>query len=134
MTYDNKLLKNKFDPYEFLIKKLNRMSWNGISDAEGFVEKSAAVIWFSQFRGYSEQIIKSVIVDGIFDNQFHNITYILNLVQSDDFQNIPSLTAYKLLYDFVCSMPKGIQELIDEDDLSMSQNVLALLAQCHNTP
>lgn len=133
-------LKNKssdsdpghIDPYYMLIKKLNRISWNGLSNPELSLDKSATILWFSKFKSYSDDTIKSVIIDGILDNQFHNISYILNLVQSDNFKHMSSMETYKLLYDFVCTIPKALEELIDESDLSMSQNVLALLSQSHN--
>lgn len=119
------------DPYEMLIRKLKRMSWNGLSDPEFHLDKSAVIMWFSQFREYSDDVIKSAMVEGILNNQFHNISYILNLVQSSDFRDMSSMDAYKLLYKFVSSVPKAIEEWIDDSDLAMSQNVLALLSQSH---
>lgn len=119
------------DPYEMLIRKLERMSWNGLSDPEFHLDKSAVIIWFSQFREYSDDIVKSAMIEGILNNQFHNISYILNLVQSSDFREMTSMDVYKLLYKFVSSVPKAIEEWIDDSDLAMSQNVLALLSQSH---
>lgn len=119
------------DPYEMLIRKLERMSWNGLSDPEFHLDKSAVIMWFSQFREYSDDVVKSAMIEGILNNQFHNISYILNLVQSSDFREMSSMDVYKLLYKFVSSVPKAIEEWIDDSDLAMSQNVLALLSQSH---
>lgn len=124
---------NRIDinPYEMLIRKLERMSWNGLSDPELHLDKSAVIMWFSQFREYSDDVVKSAMIEGILNNQFHNISYILNLVQSSDFREMSSMDVYKLLYKFVSSVPKAIEEWIDDNDLAMSQNVLALLSKSH---
>ncbi|EKT60078.1 hypothetical protein [Providencia sneebia] len=119
------------DPYEMLVRKLERMSWNGLSDPEFHLDKSSVITWFSQFRNYSDDFVKSVLVEGILNNEFHNILYVLSLVQSNDFREMTSMEAYTLLYQFVCNVPKSIEEWIDDSDLAMSQNVLALLSQSH---
>ncbi|EMA4781815.1 hypothetical protein U3C50_001529 [Providencia rettgeri] len=129
---ENENLKQIYiDPYEMLTRKLKKMSWNGLSDPEYHLDKSEVIVWFSLFREYSDEVVASAMIEGILNNQFHNISYILNLVQSDSFREISSMDAYKLLYKFVSCVPKAIEEWMDDSDLAMSQNVLALLSQSH---
>ncbi|HGF7155874.1 TPA: hypothetical protein AB5C39_004053, partial [Vibrio mimicus] len=69
------------DPYQILKSKSNRISWNGFSDSQQYIDKAAVIEWFGLLRDYSEEIVKAIIVDGILENEFHKITFILNLVQ-----------------------------------------------------
>jgi hypothetical protein len=123
-------LGNKpLDPYEILKSKSQRLSWNRLSDAEIYLDKRAVISWFERLRNYSEEMVKAIIVEGILENQFHNITFILRLVQSPDFTTMTSKESYQLLYDMVCETPQGIRDWIDEKDYLMSRDVLALLSR-----
>lgn len=123
-------LENKsLDPYEILKSKSQRLSWNRLSDAEIYLDKKAVVSWFERLRNYSEETVKAIIVEGILESQFHNITFILRLVQSPDFKTMTSKESYQLLYEMVCEIPQGIRDWIDEKDYLMSRDVLALLSR-----
>lgn len=123
-------LENKsLDPYEILKSKSQRLSWNRLSDAEIYLDKKAVVSWFERLRNYSEESVKAIIVEGILESQFHNITFILRLVQSPDFKTMTSKESYQLLYEIVCEIPQGIRDWIDEKDYLMSRDVLALLSR-----
>ncbi|AQM21005.1 hypothetical protein LL266_15525 [Vibrio anguillarum] len=123
-------LENKsLDPYEILKSKSQRLSWNRLSDAEIYLDKKAVVSWFERLRNYSEGTVKAIIVEGILESQFHNITFILRLVQSPDFKTMTSKESYQLLYEMVCEIPQGIRDWIDEKDYLMSRDVLALLSR-----
>lgn len=123
-------LENKsLDPYEILKSKSQRLSWNRLSDAEIYLDKKAVVSWFERLRNYSEGTVKAIIVEGILESQFHNITFILRLVQSPDFKTMTSKQSYQLLYEMVCEIPQGIRDWIDEKDYLMSRDVLALLSR-----
>ncbi|MDN3612033.1 hypothetical protein ACODM8_17750 [Vibrio ostreicida] len=117
------------DPYQMIINKSQRMSWNPISDADIYLDKRAVIEWFERLRDYSEQTVKAIVVDGILDNEFHNITFILRLVQDADFRTMTSKNTYQMLYDFVCETPQGIRDWVDEKDYLMSRDVLALLSR-----
>lgn len=117
------------DPYEILKSKSQRLSWNRLSDAEIYLDKKAVVSWFERLRNYSEESVKAIIVEGILESQFHNITFILRLVQSPDFKTMTSKESYQLLYEIVCEIPQGIRDWIDEKDYLMSRDVLALLSR-----
>lgn len=123
------LQKKKLDPYQLLKAKSERLSWNRLSDVEMFADKQAVIDWFAILRDYSEVTVKTIIVDGILDSQFHNVTFIFKLVQSVDFEEITSKDAYQLLYDFVSKTPGGIRNWIDDLDFKMSIDVLALLSR-----
>ncbi len=117
------------DPYQLLKAKSERLSWNQISDVETYVDKQAVIDWFSTLRHYSEATVKAIVVEGILDSQFHKITFILNLVQTTDFQTMSSKVAYQALYECVCQTPSGIQDWIDDVDYQMSKDILALLSR-----
>ncbi len=117
------------DPYQILKSKSNRISWNGLSDSQQYIDKTAVIEWFSLLRGYSEDLVKAIIVDGILENEFHKITFILNLVQSPEFQSMSSMQVYQLLYNFVCQTPQGILAWIEEKDFLMSRDILAILSR-----
>jgi len=119
----------KLDPYQLLAAKSARLSWNRLSDVEIYADKQAVIKWFAKLRDYSELTVKSIVVDGILDSQFHKITFILSLVQTEDFELMTSKDAYQLLYEFVCQTPEGIRDWIDELDFKMSRDVLALLSR-----
>ncbi|MCD1246020.1 hypothetical protein B4950_18550 [Vibrio cholerae] len=123
------LKQTTLDPYQILKSKSNRISWNSLSDTQQYIDKTAVIEWFSLLRGYSEDLVKAIIVDGILENEFHKITFILNLVQSAEFQSMSSMQVYQLLYDFVCKTPQGILAWIDEKDFLMSRDVLAILSR-----
>ncbi|EKF6712845.1 hypothetical protein OZ382_002928 [Vibrio cholerae] len=123
------LKQTTLDPYQILKSKSNRISWNGLSDTQQYIDKTAVIEWFSLLRSYSEDLVKAIIVDGILENEFHKITFILNLVQSPEFQSMSSMQVYQLLYDFVCKTPQGILAWIDEKDFLMSRDVLAILSR-----
>lgn len=128
MTYCQ--LENKsLDPYEILKSKSQRLSWNRLSDAEIYLDKKAVVSWFERLRNYSEGTVKAIIVEGILESQFHNITFILRLVKSPDFKTMTSKESYQLLYEMVCEIPQGNRDWIDEKDYLMSRDVLALLSR-----
>lgn len=117
------------DPYEMIKNKSQRLSWNQMSDADVYLDKAAVVAWFERLRDYSEETVKSIVIDGILESEFHNITFILRLVQGDDFRAMTSKETYQLIYDFVCEIPQGIRDWIDEKDYLMSRDVLALLSR-----
>ncbi|WP_318452444.1 hypothetical protein [Photobacterium leiognathi] len=117
------------DPYEILKNKSQRLSWNRLSDAEIYLDKKAVIEWFECLRNYSELTVKAIVVDGILDNEFHNITFILRLVQEREFNTMTSKDTYQMLYEFVCKTPQGIRDWIDEKDYMMSRDVLALLSR-----
>ncbi|QFQ77498.1 hypothetical protein F9277_08785 [Vibrio harveyi] len=123
------LFNSSFDPYELIINKSQRLSWNHTSEPQAILSKKEVVEWFSLLRTYSEQTVQSILIDGILNNEFHNITFILNLVQKDDFKTDASKQVYQLLYEFVSQTPTGIREWIDEKDFLMSRDVLALLSR-----
>ncbi|MCX8986016.1 hypothetical protein [Citrobacter portucalensis] len=123
------LKKTGFDPYSLLTSKSQRLSWNSLSDTNMFIDKQAAIDWFSQLRTYSDETVKSIVIDGILGSKFHNITFILNLALNDDFSSMSSLDIYKLLFFFVRDTPQVFQEMIGSDDFLLSRNVLALLAK-----
>ncbi|WP_202408613.1 hypothetical protein [Vibrio tetraodonis] len=123
-------LRNRpLDPYEMIKNKSQRLSWNQMSDADVYLDKAAVVAWFERLRDYSEETVKSIVIDGILESEFHNITFILRLVQGDDFRAMTSKETYQLIYDFVCEIPQGIRDWIDEKDYLMSRDVLALLSR-----
>ncbi|WP_410093747.1 hypothetical protein [Vibrio cholerae] len=123
------LKQTMLDPYQILKSKSNRISWNGLSDSQQYIDKTAVIEWFSLLRGYSEDLVKAIIVDGILENEFHKITFILNLVQSPEFQSMSSMQVYQLLYNFVCQTPQGILAWIEEKDFLMSRDILAILSR-----
>ncbi len=128
MKYFN-LKQTTLDPYQILKSKSNRTSWNGLSDIQQYIDKTAVIEWFSLLRFYSEDLVKAIIVDGILESEFHKITFILNLVQNPEFQSMSSMQVYQLLYEFVCKTPQGILAWIDEKDFLMSRDVLAILSR-----
>lgn len=85
--------------------------------------------WFALLRNYSEQTVQAILIDGILNNEFHNITFILSLVQKDDFKVVASKQAYQILYEFVSQTPAGIREWVEGKDFLMSRDVLALLSR-----
>ncbi|HHL2502291.1 TPA: hypothetical protein ACQ301_004421 [Yersinia enterocolitica] len=117
------------DPYVILRSKSERLSWNKFSNPEVFIDKAATIAWFSLLRHCSNKIVKSIIIEGIFDSKFHNISFVLDLVQAEDFRGKPSLEVYSFLFDFINRTPEVFMELVDEGDFSMSKNVLALLSR-----
>ncbi|MBU2895875.1 hypothetical protein [Vibrio hepatarius] len=117
------------DPYEMIKNKSQRLSWNQMSDADVYLDKKAVIAWFERLRDYSENTVKSIVIDGILESEFHNITFILRLVQDDDFRAMTSKETYQLIYDFVCEIPQGIRDWVDEKDYLMSRDVLALLSR-----
>ncbi|WP_219648075.1 hypothetical protein [Yersinia kristensenii] len=135
----NKILKAKknkhfstmnsvFDPYEMLRSQAERLSWNSLSKPESFIDKGAIIAWYSLLRHCSNEIVKSIIIEGIFESKFHNISFILNLVQSEDFRDKSSMEVYNFLFNFINKTPEVFMEWVDEGDFSMSKNVLALLS------
>ncbi|WP_219646617.1 hypothetical protein [Yersinia kristensenii] len=135
----NKILKTKknkhfstmnyvFDPYEMLRSQAERLSWNSLSKPESFIDKGAIIAWYSLLRHCSNEIVKSIIIEGIFESKFHNISFILNLVQSEDFRDKSSMEVYNFLFNFINKTPEVFMEWVDEGDFSMSKNVLALLS------
>ncbi|KOE88506.1 hypothetical protein HGG78_16945 [Vibrio aestuarianus] len=119
----------EFDPYQIFKSKCQRLSWSSVAESEVFIDKQAVIEWFATWSDYSDQTLKSVLVDGILESQFNNITFILTLIQEGDFATMASKEAYQILYEFVINTPKGIQEWIDEIDFKMSCDVLALLSK-----
>ena len=117
------------DPYEMIKNKSQRLSWNHMSDADVYLDKKAVIAWFERLRDYSENTVKLVVIDGILESEFHNITFILRLVQDDDFRAMTSKETYQMIYDFVCEIPQGIRDWVDEKDYLMSRDVLALLSR-----
>lgn len=117
------------NPYELLKSKSQRLSWNRLSDSELHLDKRATINWFERLRSYSEETVKAIIVEGILESQFHNITFILGLIQTPDFNTMSSKESYQLLYDLVSETPQGIRDWIDENDYLMSRDVLALLSR-----
>lgn len=117
------------DPYEMIKNKSQRLSWNRLSDTDIYLDKKAVIEWFERLRNYSERTVKAIVVDGVLENEFHNITFILRLVQEQDFKTMTSKDTYQLLYDFVCQTPQGIRDWVDEKDYLMSRDVLALLSR-----
>lgn len=117
------------DPYEMIKNKSQRLSWNRLSDTDIYLDKKAVIEWFERLRHYSEPTVKAIVVDGVLENEFHNITFILRLVQEHDFSTMTSKDTYQLLYDFVCQTPQGIRDWVDEKDYLMSRDVLALLSR-----
>ncbi|MCG9790537.1 hypothetical protein L1D61_25690 [Vibrio mediterranei] len=134
MTNHSRIIHGKIqncelEPYEMIKAKSQRLSWNRLSDADIYLDKKAVVEWFERLRNYSEQTVKAIVVDGVLDSGFHNITFILQLVEEHDFNTMSSKDTYQLLYDFVCQTPQGIRGWIDEKDYLMSRDVLALLSR-----
>ncbi|WP_188014121.1 hypothetical protein [Photobacterium damselae] len=123
------LKQTRLNPYQILQSKTNRISWNGLSDSQQYIDKTAVIEWFSLLRDYSEELVHSIIVDGILESEFHNITFILNVVHNPEFQSMGSMQVYQLLYDFVCKTPQGILSWIDEKDFLMSRDVLSILSK-----
>lgn len=123
------LLNASFDPYALIASKSNRLSWNQLSEASELLNKREVIEWFALLRAYSEKSVQAILVDGILNSEFHNITFILGLVQKDDFKTIASKQAYQMLYEFVSQTPAGIREWIDDNDFLMSRDVLALLSR-----
>lgn len=123
------LLNAPFDPYALIASKSDRLSWNQDRSTEEFLNKKEVVEWFACLRAYSEQTVQAILVDGILNNEFHNITFVLTLVQKNDFKAVASKQVYQLLYEFVSQTPMGIREWIDEKDFLMSRDVLALLSR-----
>lgn len=123
------LANARLNPYELLKSKSQRLSWNRLSDSELHLDKKATISWFERLRGYSEETAKAIVVEGILESQFHNITFILSLIQTPDFNAMSSKESYQLLYDLVNEIPQGIRDWIDENDYLMSRDVLALLSR-----
>lgn len=124
-----KLRKTKLDPYELIKSKSQRLSWNSLSDSDVFIDKEAVIDWFSRVRYFEDLTVNSIIVNGLLESEFNNITFILKMIQAPDFERFTSIEAYDFLYHFVDDAPKSIQEWIDEKDYLMSRNVLALLSK-----
>lgn len=118
-----------FDPYVLIASKSQRLSWNQVSETDALLSKKEVVEWFALLRAYSEQTVQAILVDGILNSNFHNITFIFSLVQKDDFKLVASKQAYQTLYEFVSRTPAGIREWIDDKDFLMSRDVLALLSR-----
>ncbi|EKH9200317.1 hypothetical protein HJ107_23315 [Vibrio parahaemolyticus] len=123
------LLNTSLDPYALIASKSQRLSWNKTSESEALLRKKEIVEWFALLRNYSEQTVQAILIDGILNNEFHNITFILSLVQKDDFKVVASKQAYQILYEFVSQTPAGIREWIEGKDFLMSRDVLALLSR-----
>lgn len=117
------------DPYQILKSKSSRISWNGLSDSQQYIDKTAVIDWFGELREYSEELVQDIVVKGILESEFHKITFIINIVQNPEFQSMSSMQVYQLLYDFVCKTPQSILGWIDEKDFAMSRDVLAILAR-----
>ena len=110
--------------------KKNRQRLKAIQQkSPTLLSKKEIVEWFALLRNYSEQTVQAILIDGILNNEFHNITFILSLVQKDDFKVVASKQAYQILYEFVSQTPAGIREWIDGKDFLMSRDVLALLSR-----
>ncbi|EOK5721989.1 TPA: hypothetical protein GRR64_24450 [Vibrio parahaemolyticus] len=123
------LLNTSLDPYALIASKSQRLSWNKTSETEALLSKKEVVQWFALLRTFSEQTVQSILIEGILNNEFHKITFILSLVQKDDFKVVASKQAYQMLYEFVSQTPAGIREWIDDKDFLMSRDVLALLSR-----
>ncbi|WP_217694427.1 hypothetical protein [Yersinia enterocolitica] len=122
-------MNSVFDPYEVLMSQAERLSWNRLSRPESFIDKGAIIAWYSLLRHCSNDIVKAIIIEGIFESKFHNISFILNLVQSEDFRDKSSMEVYNFLFNFINKTPEVFMGLVDEGDFSMSKNVLALLSR-----
>jgi len=122
-------LNSEFNPYELIKSKMTRLSWSRLCPSEEFVAKVEIVNWFSDLRMLSEENAKNILIHGLLESEFHNITFIFKVSQHEDFKEMSSLGIYTLLYDFVQKTPNGIKNFIDESDYAMSRDVLALLAQ-----
>ncbi|WP_049879362.1 hypothetical protein, partial [Vibrio parahaemolyticus] len=107
------LLNTSLDPYALIASKSQRLSWNKTSESEALLRKKEIVEWFALLRNYSEQTVQAILIDGILNNEFHNITFILSLVQKDDFKVVASKQAYQILYEFVSQTPAGIREWVE---------------------
>ena len=73
--------------------------------------------------------MKAIIIDGLLENEFHKVTFILQLAMTDDFKTLSSKQVFTILYNFVVNTPKGVLSWIDEQDFAMSRDVLALLSR-----
>ncbi|AMG31612.1 hypothetical protein AL542_15580 [Grimontia hollisae] len=123
------LKQTTMDPYQILKSKSTRISWNGLSDSQQYIDKTAVIEWFGELREYSEELVQDIVVKGILENEFHKITFILNLIQNPEFHSMSSMQVYQLLYNFVCKTPQSILGWIEEKDFAMSRDVLAILAR-----
>ena len=123
------LLNTSWDPYALIVNKSKRLSWNNVSEADALLSKKEVIEWFALLREYSEQTVQAILVDGILNSEFHNITFILTLVQKADFKSVASKQAYQILYEFVSQTPTGIREWIGDKEFLMSRDVLALLSR-----
>ncbi|EGQ8442517.1 hypothetical protein GTW15_05880 [Vibrio cholerae] len=117
------------DPYGIILSKTARHSWNISNDVEVFIDKHEVVKWFKSLRHLGDDTIQMILVDGLLESNFHNISFIIRLSHKIDFVNIPSREIYDFLYTVVLSAPSGITQWIDESDYCMSRDVLALLSQ-----
>lgn len=118
----------KFDPYQLIFNKTQRLSWNQLSDTSLFVNKCLVINWFSQIRRFSDETVRVIVIEGILNGMFQNISFILNLTRNVDFSAMITRDIYRLLFDFVCNTPLFIRNVIDDDDFSLSCNVLSLLS------
>ncbi|RTZ16649.1 hypothetical protein EJ063_07600 [Vibrio aquaticus] len=123
------LNKNKLDPYALIVSKLSRLSWNGSIDVEQKVDKRRLIEWFALLRDYSDESAEKILCRGLLDNEFHNITFTLQLAQNKDFYNMPSNEFYELIFNFVDATPECIKDCLTGHDYSMSREVLALLSK-----
>ncbi|WP_394201535.1 hypothetical protein [Shewanella waksmanii] len=121
--------ERKVDTYQLLTSKSERISWNLLSDTNLHVDKQALIKWFYILDEYSDEAVKKILVEGILESQFNNITFIFTLAQMEDFEKKATQDFYQFLYGFISETPSIIEEFVDEVDLKMSKDVLALLAK-----
>ena len=123
------LEEESLDLYALAASKAERMSWGELSNHTCLLDNKEVVQWIVQLRDLSNETAEKIVFEGLLDSQFHNITFVLGVVNGGDFEDITSQAGYCFLHDFVLSTPLFFQEWIEEPDFNMSRDVLALLAK-----
>lgn len=114
-----------FDLYELVDRKLFRLSW--FNKPINIIEKRDIIKWLMMLRSFNDESVNLILIQGLLDNKFNNLTFILDLLRLDDFQNYSSIQTYQILYDFICKTPTHIREMLDQHKFMMSRDILNLL-------
>ena len=120
---------NKLDPYQLIDSKLKRLSWSSSFSGADVTEKDQIMQWLRLLRPFSESFVTKVIAEGIYDNKFHEIVFILNLAADDEFKHVSTLEAYNILHEIVESAPDCIVHMMEPREYNQSVQTLKLLSR-----
>lgn len=121
--------KSKIDPYQLIESKLKRLSWSSAYFGSDALEKDQIMKWLLLFRPFSEDMVRKVIAEGIYENRFHEIVFTLNLVADEEFNKMTTLEAYNILNEIVESAPDCIVNMMEPSEYNQSVQTLKLLSR-----